>query len=179
MSWWKSIISQWQTLPFPHSNLRPEYKQLQYSCQKSGVSMASLPLLRSTVGPCSYILEPTIRKPALLSPFWEKSHSFHQTSAIISLKPDTLELWSHLSLQANQSWAWFDLTERPSGRVNYFLWLITWMNSAFLWIQSELQQDSPQILHPSAYQSLYGITVVCSTESITRWNIWITCLRMS
>lgn len=126
MSWWKSIISQWQTLPFPHLNLKPEYKQLQYSCQKSGTPMASLPLLRLKLGLCFYSPQSALRKLTLLSPFWMKSHSFHQRGVLISLEPDTLYLWSHPSPQVNQKQTWSELDLKAIGKNDCCLWHITW-----------------------------------------------------
>lgn len=115
MSWWKSIISQWQTLPFPHSNLRPEYKQLKHSCQKSGMSKATLPPLRLKLGLYFYSPESPIKKFTSLSPFQVRSHSFHQKGVLMSLKPDTLWLWSHLSPQANQHQTWSELDRKAIG----------------------------------------------------------------
>lgn len=116
MSWWKSIISQWQTLPFPHSNLRPEHKQLKHSCQKSSMSKASPLPLRLKLGLPSYSPESPIKKFPFLSSFRAKSHSFYPKGVLMPPKPDTLQLWSHLSPQANQSQTWFELDQKATGR---------------------------------------------------------------
>lgn len=167
MSWWKSIISQWETLPFPHSSLRSEHKQPQHSCQKSGTSQASLPLLRLKFGPCFYSPEPPIRKLALLSPFPGKSHLFHQRGVLRTLKADTLWLWSHLSPQTNENQTWSELDLKATGKSDGCLRLIPW-TVPFLVCNGDFRRDYSQKSTSSVSLPLspYGIC------SLLYQNLW-------
>lgn len=162
MSWWKPIISQWQTLPFPHSNLRPEYKQLKHSCQKSDVSKASLPPLRLKLGLYSYSPESPIKKFTFLSPFQAKSRSFHQKGVLMSLKPDTLWLWSHLSPQGNQRQTWSELDRKAIGSSDGCQ--AHSLNCAFLVRDWDFSRDFSKNLQPLSPGHCHHMALlVCST----------------
>ena len=143
-------------LPFLHSNLRSEHKQLQHSWQKPGVSQASLPLLRLKLAICFYSPESAVR--VLLSPFPGENHSFHQGGMSMTLKADTLWPWSHLSPQANQNQTWSEFDLKVTGKSGDGLWLITWA-VPFLICSGDFRRDHFQKCTPFTClpRSPYGI----------------------